>query len=116
VTPVDEGTSLHELAVRVLKAPDWAWITGMYTSEGELVWAEGDNPFIHTVITSRGHKTSMRDARELVPDLSHPGTCGLLLHLVRKAWHGRYTVCGEDQLSPKTLVEALELAREAFED
>lgn len=106
----------HGLAVRAVNAPDWEWLTGMYTTDGELVWVEGDSTFIRTVITIKGHKTSLRDPGGLLPDLTHPGTRGLLLHLVRKAWRGRYTVCGEDQLSLKTLVEALELAREAFED
>jgi len=106
--------SMVELAQRLVACEDWRWMTGMVTLDGSIVWAEGDNPFLNWIIISKGHVTALRDSRELLPDLTQPSTLGCLLQLVREAWQGRYVVCGENQLKPEVLVEALELAREAF--
>lgn len=104
------------LAHKAVACQHWKWTTGMMTTTGELVWVEGNNPFIPWVVTVAGHRTSLKNSGELLPDLSHPATLGCLLDLVRKAWMGRYTVCGEDQLRPEVLVDALSLAEEAFQE
>jgi len=51
-------------------------------------------------------------AYPFVPDLTDPATLGCLLALVREAWEGQFTVCGEAQLTPQALVDALEAAGE----
>lgn len=109
-----DETQLLNLSRRLVKCPNFRWMSGMVTTDGELVWIEGTNPFINSVITIKGHKTVLRDSKELLPNLLHPATQGCVLYLVKAAWDGRYIVYGEDQLDIEILVSALELAQEVF--
>lgn len=86
---------MKELAERVIKCKHWRWMAGMLSLDTGLRFDEF---------------TDMDDWEATIPDLNDPATIGCLLSLVREAWQGQFTVCGEAQLTPEALVKALESA------
>ena len=81
-----------ELGKRLVACKHFRWMPGMLTDLGERVM----DPDIFYLGT--------------FPDFRDPATLGCLLALVREAWEGQFTVCGEAQLTPQALVAAMEAA------
>jgi len=115
-----------DLARRAVACRHWRWLPGMALVRRKHGPAGGTGlrPTHLRVALTGGHPCDpfacIADVDRLprpvphdphwVPDLTDPATVGALLALVREAWEGQYTVCGEAQLTPEALVAALEAA------
>jgi hypothetical protein len=114
----------EDLARRAVACRHWRWAPGMLsrcstdTRRAVYRWLVGlDTRHYGLVcIVQDKHGRPCRNVATLqpgpddLPDLTDQATLGCLLALVREAWEGQYTVCGEAQLTPEALVAALEAA------
>ncbi len=101
-----------ELGRRAVACKHWRWMPGMLDLDGwRLIRQLNDEGRPDWLVASPNNNRDFNHLREdeiAYPDLTDPVTMGCLLHLVRKAWKGQYTVCGEAQLTAEALVAALE--------
>lgn len=103
----------QELGRRAVACKGWRWMPGMVAFDDPLRIVE----YIDYTVSVDGELIQWTDASEqisfsrFVPDLRDPATLGCLLAMVREAWEGQFTVCGEAQLTPQALVAALEVIR-----
>lgn len=98
------GSTLEAIAKRAVACKHWRWMPGMLARYDQLSGAWHRCPKRLRDVP----KYLALDPEAAWPDLTDPATLGCLLALVRDAWDGTYTVCGESQLSPAALVAALE--------
>lgn len=95
----------EELGRRAVACQQWRWMPGMLARyDGGQGWYR----------VTDGYGLPVRhvppNPRDAWPDLTDSATLGCLLALVREAWEGQFTVCGEEQLTPEALLAALEAA------
>lgn len=97
-----------ELGKRLVACKHFRWMPGMRgvdVQNGGYARRHTDRPGV-----TPWHAFDYCVVEELIPDLRDPATLGCALALVREAWEGQFTVCGEAQLTPQALVNALEAA------
>jgi len=99
------------LGARAVACEHFRWMPGMRAIEGVL--REGHSGVWQRAIDGlKGLEWfhAHGGCWEPVPDFRDDATKGCLLALVREAREGQFTVCGEAQVTPQALVDALEAA------